>query len=141
MDPVTRQATQGRQPLSSLGKVALAALIINACANILPLCVHLFFGDGRLSVPLLVISALVLLTAGLVARGLPWAPLLGGIVALATTAMDIAQPENSYALLHPGMDAAHFGNLSILLASAVVALVVGVATAPRTDHRLASRQS
>ncbi len=141
MDPVTRQMTQARHPLSPLGKVALAALIINACADILPLCIHLFFGDGRLVVPLLIISLLVLLAAGLVASGIRWAPLPAGLVALATAALDIAQPENSYALLHPGADVSHFGNLFVLLVSALVALLAGVATTMRPDHHFASQLS
>lgn len=116
-------------------RVALAALIVNACANILPLCIHLH-DDGRLIVPLLVISLLVVLAAGLVAHGIGWAPLVAGLIALATTVADIAQPENAYALLHPGANAGHVGNLVVLLVSAHIALVVSMAATPGPARRL-----
>lgn len=128
------------RPLAAPGKVVCAALALNAGANILPMCVHLFT-DGRLIVPLLVISVLVLFMAGLVAQGRRWAPLLGGCVALLTTALDIAQPDNWSALLHPSANPGHFGNVSLLLVSALVALVMGIVATPRTDHRLTAQLS
>lgn len=124
-----------RQRLPARARVTFAALIVNACANILPLGIHLH-DDGRLIVPLLVISLLVVLGAGLVGRGIGWAPLVAGLVALATTVADIAQPENASALLHPGANAGHFGNLVVLLVSALVALVVGMAAMPGPARRL-----
>ncbi len=117
-----------------------AALALNAGANILPMCMHLFT-DGRLIVPLLVISILVLLMTGLVAQGRRWAPLLGGCVALLTTALNVAQPDNWSALLHPSANPGHFGNVSLLLASALVALVMGIVATPRTDRHLSAQPS
>ena len=71
-------ATASLRRLRTVGKVTVAALAVNACAELFPLCIH-FFGDGRLSVPLLVISVLGLLMARLAARGIHRRQLVGGL--------------------------------------------------------------
>src|SRR5258708_33657887 len=133
MEHVNQKIHVPRQPLSTLSKVTVGALLVNACAEIIPLFLHLL-GEGRLSVPLLVVSVLGLLMAALAASGIRWMPLLGGLVVMVTSTLAISQPENTYALLHPGADRVHFGILVILLASVLVALIAG-ATATLQNER------
>lgn len=125
MKQVNRKARTPRQPLSRLGKVTVTALVVNACAEILPLFVVLF-SEGRLSVPLLVISIIGLLMIGLAASGLRWTPLLGGLVVLVASFLTLSQPDNFSALLHPGADVARFVVQAILLVSAIVAIAAGI---------------
>ena len=132
--------TPARRRISTVGKVMVAALVVNACADLLPLYIHLF-GEGRLSVPLLVISVLGLLMAGLAATGLRWMPLLGGIVVLVTSSLAVSQPENTFALTHPGADVGHFVNLLVLLVSALVALGAGLLVTIQPQRPVANRPS
>jgi hypothetical protein len=134
MKQVNLKASTSRQSLSTTGKVTVAALIINACAEILSLFLVLF-GEGRLSVPLLIISVIGLLMVGLAASGIRWTPLLGGLIVLVTSFLTLSQPANSYALLHPGADAGRFVNMTIILASAVVAIAAGIAATVQNYRR------
>jgi hypothetical protein len=140
MEHVNQKTHVPRQPLSTLSKVTVGALLVNACAEIIPLFLHLF-GEGRLSVPLLVVSVLGLLMAALAASGIRWMPLLGGLVVMVTSTLAISQPENTYALLHPGADGVHFGILVILLASALVALVAGAIATLQSERSFATQRS
>ncbi len=134
MKQVNLKASTFRRSLSTAGKVTIAALVINACAEILPLFVVLF-GEGRLSVPLLVISIIGLLMVGLAVSGIRWTPLLGGLVVLVTSFLTLSQPANAYALLHPSADVARFVVQAVLLASAVVAIAAGIAATVQNYRR------
>ena len=131
------RASTSRRPLSTAGKVTVAALVINTCAEILPLFVVLL-SEGRLSVPLLVISVIDLLMIGLAVSGIRWAPLLAGLVVLVASLLTLSQPANSYALLHPAADVARFVVQAILLVSAVVAIAAGIAATVQ-NYRLTER--
>lgn len=128
------RVSTSRRSLSTAGKVTVAALVINTCAEILPLFVVLF-SERRLSVPLLVISIIGLLMIGLAVSGIRWAPLLAGLVVLVASLLTLSQPENFYALLHPAADVARFVVQAILLVSAVVAIAVGIAATVQNYRR------
>ena len=135
MKQVNLKASTSRWSLSTAGKVTVAALVINTCAEILPLFVVLF-GEGRLSVPLLVISIIGLLMVGLAVSGIRWTPLLGGLVVLVASFLTLSQPANAYALLHPSADVARFVVQAVLLASAVVAIAAGIAATVQNYRRI-----
>jgi hypothetical protein len=143
MKQVNLKASTSRRVLSTAGKVTVGALFINACAEILSLFVVLF-GEGRLSVPLLVISVIGLLMVGLAASSIRWAPLLGGLVVLVTSLLTLSQPANFSVLLHPSADTSRFVNMTIILVSAVVAIAAGIAATMqhyRRTERLAPQEN
>lgn len=122
-----------RRPLSTLSKATLAALIINLCAQLFGFFIQ-WLAFGIVSIPLLIISVLLLIVTGLViATGKRWALLLSVLVVLATSVLTLTRPGNSYSLLHPTDPGSHFAAMAVLLVSAVVAVVAGIAAAMQHD--------
>lgn len=130
-----------RRPLSTLSKVTIAALVINACAELFGLFAQLIFG-GFVSIPL-IISAILLIAAGLIATGKRWALVLSVLVILVTSVLTLTRPSNSYALLHPvGDNVAQAVAMVVILLSAVVAIAAGITAIMQNNlgsQQLASR--
>jgi len=113
-----------RTALSGLGLVTVAALGINGIAYL----VYFFLVESvaGIIIPILVIAILTLLAVGFVAVSRArLAPLLGAILALLSTALDLAQPETIYNLAHP-VPASFYALNVFFLASALVACVCGI---------------
>ena len=140
MEHVNSKDRISRQPLSTLGKVTVGALLVNACAQFVGVVAHLLLGEG-LIVPLLIVGVILLLVAGLAATGMRWTALLGALVVLAVNVLLITQPTNSFALLHPGADVGHFVGIVISLASALVAIVAGIGATMQNDRGSAPPRS
>jgi hypothetical protein len=114
-----------RQPLSTLVKIMIGALLINVLAQVVGILAELVQGEG-LNIPHLVIGVLILLAAGLVATGKRWALPLSVLIVLGTNVLLVIQPTNTATLLHPGASVGHFGTLVLCILSALVVIVVGI---------------
>ncbi len=122
-----------RTALSGLGLVTAAALGTNGIAYL----VYFFLvaSVAGTIIPILVIALLTLLAAGFVAASRTrLAPLLGAIMALLSTTLDLFQPETIYNLAHP-VPVSFYALNVIFLASALVACVCGIA-APIQNYRV-----
>ncbi len=137
MEQVNSKARITRQPLSTWSKVLIAALLVNVLAQFVGVVAEL--SSEGLNVPHTIIGVILLLVAGLAFIGKRWTGLLGALVALVTTVLVIIQPTNSFALLNPGANTGHFVTLLIILASTVVAIVVGVAVTMQNHHAARSQ--
>src|SRR5712692_6664928 len=125
MKQVNLKASTPRQQLSTLSKVTVGALLVDACAQFVGVVAELL--NEGVNVPHLIIGIILLIVAGLAATGIRWTSLLGALVVLITTVIIVMQPTNSSALLHHGADVGHFVVMVITLVSAVVAIVAGIA--------------
>ena len=86
-----------RRPLAALGRLTVGALLVSAVlSGTLALLVGL--PDN---VPLLIVTASLLLVSGLVATGLRWIPLLGTLLSGAILFIMSGQPFVVYHLTHP----------------------------------------
>lgn len=132
MKQVNLKAGITRQPLSTGSKVLIAALLLDVLAQFIGVVAEL--PNEGLNVPHTIVGVILLLVAGLAFIGKRWTVLLGVLVALITTVVVIIQPVNSFALLNPGANIGHFVTLLIILASTVVAIVVGVAVGMQNRH-------
>jgi hypothetical protein len=112
--------------LTALGRTAALALLALALLHGVQLLI-IWQAGGRVLWPLLAFLLVILLSAGLVAAGLRWAPVLGALVALLTSAIAVVQPREVSALLHPASGPGEFGLLVIMDGCALVAIVSGVA--------------
>ncbi len=112
-----------RTALSGLGLFTAAALLTNGIAYL----VYFFLvaSVAGTIIPILVIALLTLLAAGFVASRARLAPLLGAILALLSTALDLSQPETIYNLAHP-VPVSFYALNVIFLASALVACACGI---------------
>lgn len=126
-----------RQPLSTLGKVALGALLINALGYVL--YVALVYQVAGFIAFLLLLPCSMLVAAVLVATGIRWTPAIGAAFAIATTFGTLARPENPYALTHPGVSATFFSLLVVILASAAVAIITGIGATIQDERDTARR--
>ncbi|MFL5661667.1 MAG: hypothetical protein ACJ8BW_09985 [Ktedonobacteraceae bacterium] len=89
--------TSLRQPLSPLGKLTLAALVGSALAFLVQT-----FLIGEFNIPLVTITELLIIAAGLVATGIRWAPLLASLLSLGITFGSLFfQSYTIYHLTHP----------------------------------------
>jgi hypothetical protein len=112
-----------KSKLPGLEGLTFAALLVNAGAYFVYF--FLVFSVAGVIIPLLAIAILTLLAALLVAsRRMRTAPLLGAVLAAATSALDLAQPESVYNLEHPAV-VSYFLVGVIILASALVAIAAG----------------
>jgi plastocyanin/putative flippase GtrA len=86
-----------RQPLSALGKLTVAALLGSALAFLVQI-----FLTGEFNIPLITITMLLLIGAGLVATGIRWTPLVGSLLSLNITFGSLFfQSYTIYHLTHP----------------------------------------
>lgn len=86
-----------RQPLSTLGKLSVTALL-GAALSSSGLALIIGLPDN---VPLLITTAALLLIAGLIALGLRWTPLLGVLLSGIFLTIMSGQPEVIYHMTHP----------------------------------------
>ncbi len=127
MKEMNLKTRTSRRPLSTLSKVTIAALVINACAEFFGLFAQLI-GEGFVSIPLVIIGVLLLIAAGLIFTGKRWTLVFGVLVVLVTSVLTLTRPGNSYALLHPVDDnVVHAAAMLVILLTAVVAIVAGIA--------------
>ena len=113
-----------KRTVSGLGVVTAAALLTNGIAYLIYF--FLVASVAGFIPPILVITILTLLATGFVvkARVRP-APLVGAILVLLSSGLDLAQPETIYNLAHP-VPASFYALNVIILASALVACVSGI---------------
>jgi len=111
------------KPLGALSKITIAALLGNACAYLVYL--YLVTRVTGFITPILIISLVTVLVAGLIATGRRWFPLLGALLALVSSSIDLAQSESAYNLAHPA-DFDFFSVGVLILACALIAFGAGV---------------
>jgi len=87
----------GRQPLSTLGKLSVTALLGGALSSG-GLALIIGLPDN---VPLLITTAALLIVAGLVALGLRWIPVLGTLLSGIFLTFMSGQPDVIYHMTHP----------------------------------------
>lgn len=113
-----------KRTVSGLGAVTAAALLTNGIAYLIYF--FLVASVAGFIAPILVIAILTVLATGFVATARArLAPLLGAILALLSSGLDLAQPETIYNLAHP-VPASFYALNVIILASALVACVSGI---------------
>ena len=136
MAQVDGRTYQPTRSLSGLSKIAIVALLGNAIAYLIYL--YLVILVAGFILPILIISLLTMLVAGLIMTGRRWMPLLGAILVLGSSVIDLSQPESIYNLSHP----AGFGLFSVgvlILASALVACGAGTGAIIQNYSRTSRR--
>ena len=83
MQVPTHSGFLARQPLATLGKLTVAALLGDALA-FLVLWLTILFSAGAFVAQLLIVALSLLVVAGIVATGVRWTPLLGTLAGLGT---------------------------------------------------------
>jgi len=121
----THEESLPRRALTSLGRTTALALLSIALTYLF-LVIYIWWTGRVIVYPVLAFVIVAMVTAGLVARGARWAPVLGALVALAIAAITLAEPLAPAALLHPGASPVRFGGLVIVLACALAAITAGV---------------
>jgi len=113
-----------RRSLSVLARVTIFSLLIGALAY----AVNTFqvYLAGSLVVPLIIITLVMFVAAGVSAFGLKWTPAVGALLALAILIGSYTQPYFTGHLAHPG-DVGSFIPSVVITAAALVAIVAGVA--------------
>jgi hypothetical protein len=127
-----------RHSLSTLEKVTAIALLLNALSYFVYVLI-VYISAGALVVPLVIITAVMLVAALIAAIGLRWTPAVGALLALGTVAGSFAQPYFPYDIEHPGIIGS-FIPVVILTACAIVAIVAGVAATVQ-NYRSSERRT
>lgn len=125
MQVTTHKGILARQPLATLGKLTVAALIGAALAFAI-LLLTIFLATGTIILPLLIVAVVLLVVAGIVATGVLWTPLLGALMGLGTIIGGVfTQQYFVYHLTHPAEVGPFF--LSFLICVfAIVAICSGI---------------
>ncbi|HEY6406102.1 MAG TPA: hypothetical protein VIY29_01415 [Ktedonobacteraceae bacterium] len=101
MQVTTHKGILSRQPLATLGKLTVAALIGDALAFAI-LLLTILLATGAIILPLLIVAVVLLVVAGIVATGIRWTPLLGALMGLGTIIGGVfTQQYFVYHLTHP----------------------------------------
>lgn len=126
-----------RQPLATLGRVSVIALCGSAA-----LCGILAFSIGLPDgLNLFIITAVLLICAGLVATGVCWTPLLGTLVSgITVVAMMVATSYPIYHLTHPQADFFSFV-LDVLIIVFLVATFCATLSATIQNYRSRERNT
>lgn len=111
--------------LSTLGKVTTIALLINALVYFLYIAI-VYSAAGIIIIPLVIIGLVTLLVTIIMAIGWRWTPMLGAVIALATSSGSFSQPYFPNDLEHPA-NSGLFIPVFIIMVSACVAIVAGIA--------------
>lgn len=119
-----KKAKRARQELSGLEKTAAVALFLNAAVFLFQFF-FVWLAVGPFLPQYLIFPLVTAGVAGLILARMRLAPLLGALVVLITSSLDLAQIETSSTLLHPAVNPGHFGSLAFLLAFALIALICG----------------
>jgi hypothetical protein len=123
-EQATGERSAPSRPLTSLGRMTALALL-GIALTYLFLVVYIWWTSDTVVLPALAFVIVAVITAGIVAADLRWAPVLGALVALALAAITLAAPLASAALLHPATNPLRFSGLVIVLACALTAIGAG----------------
>lgn len=112
---------RGRKPVSALGKLSIAALIVIG----LDLIFLLAYLIGEVIPPLAVFAALSFVFAGLIALGFRWAPVLAVLISALLVAMNF-EPMLA-AVMSPTVSFPMFVLGATMLPAAIVGIIAGIA--------------
>lgn len=125
MQVTTNKGIWSRQPLATLGKLTVAALIGTALA-FATLLLTILLATGAMVPPLLIVAIALLVVAGIVATGVRWTPLLGAFAGLGTMIGGVfTQQYFLYHLTHPAEGGPFLLSL-LICAFAIVAFCTGI---------------
>ena len=125
MQVPTHSGFLARQPLATLGKLTVAALLGDALA-FLVLWLTILLSSGAFVAQLIIVALSLLVVAGIVATGVRWTPLLGAVAGLGTMIGGVfTQQYFLYHLTHPAEGGPFLLSL-LICAFALVALCAGV---------------
>ncbi|HEY6407957.1 MAG TPA: hypothetical protein VIY29_10865 [Ktedonobacteraceae bacterium] len=125
MQVTTHKGILSRQPLATLGKLTVAALIGDALAFAI-LLLTILLATGAIILPLLIVTVVLLVVAGIVATGVRWTPLLGALIGLGTIIGGVfTQQYFVYHLTHPAEVGPFMLSLLICM-FAIVAICTGI---------------
>jgi plastocyanin len=124
MQEIVGKKPAARRSLSPLAKVTAISLL--GCALAYAIYTFLVYLVATLIIPLLIITIVMFIAAGISALGFKWTPLAGALIALGTTSGSYAQPYFPNDIAHPGNPGA-FIPVVVLTACALVAIVAGIA--------------
>lgn len=117
----TQSSVLARQPLATLGKVTVIALVGCACAS-----GFLLLQIGQIIVPIVIVDVFLLIVAALIMTGIRWMPLLGSGDALGTMIGGlVTQQYFSYHLTHPDQ-LGLFSAALLVYAFGLVTVVAGI---------------
>jgi hypothetical protein len=133
-EPVRVQADS--QSLSTLSITCAIALLGNGLAYVCEfLSAIIMVGLSWMSLlPLLIITLMAWITAGLILMRVRWASIVGVVVSLVTP-LYLIVPATRSSFLHPATSPLHFGLLVVTFAFALIASVTGIATAISSSRR------
>ncbi len=138
MQATTHKGIWSRQPLATLGKLTVAALIGAALAFAI-LLLAILLATGVMVPPLLIVVVALLVVASIVATGVRWTPLLGAFAGLGTMIGGVfTQQYFLYHLTHPAEGGPFLLSL-LICAFAVVALCTGIGATVQ-NYRDTARQ-
>jgi hypothetical protein len=123
-----KKAKLPRRALSVLEKTAAVALFLNALVFLFQFF-FVWLAVGPFLPDYLIFAVITALIAGLILARVSLAAVLGVLVVLVSSTIDISDTETSSTLLHPAVNPGHFGSLAFLYAFALIALVSGGAAA------------
>lgn len=125
MQVTTHKGIWSRQPLATLGKLTVAALIGAALAFAI-LLLTILLATGAIILPLLIVAVALLVVAGIVSTGVRWTPLLGALVGLGTMIGGVfTQQYFVYHLTHPA-EVGPFLLSFLICVFAIVAIFTGI---------------
>ncbi len=131
----TTRSSFSRQPLSTLGKLTIAALLGSAI-----LCGLLWSFIGADAIGLLIFALILLLGAGLSALGFRWTPLFGTLLGGSLLVAFFTRPYVIYHLSQPKEAFNFFVVILLILACAVVAFGAGIG-ATMQNYRQSERSA
>lgn len=121
---------RARRPLSALEKTATVALFLNAFVYLFQFF-FVWLAVGPFLPDYLIFAIVTALVAGLVLARVRLAPLIGVLVALLSSTLNLSDTETSSTLLHPAVNPGHFGSLVFVFAFALMAVVTAGAASIR----------
>lgn len=123
-----------RQPLATLGKLTVAALLGEALTYFL-----LLLAIGTFILPLLIVALALLVVAGIVVTGIRWTPLFGALAGLGTMIGGIfSQQYFVYHLTHPA-EGGPFIVCLLICVFALVAICTGISATVQNYNSSARR--
>jgi len=135
---ITHKGIWSRQPLATLGKLTVAALIGAAVAFTM-LLLTILLATGAMVLPLLIVAVALLVIAGIVATGVRWTPLLGALTGLGTMIGGVfTQQYFLYHLTHPAEGGPFLLSL-LICAFAIVAVCTGIGATVQNYRNIARR--
>jgi hypothetical protein len=138
--PEGATSTTGHRALSTLTRVTIVALLVNALAYTAYQLSSILSSQGF--VPAFFIGSIpALLAAGLVATRWRWTPAVGAAIVLITSTIFASVPLLQYHLTHPGYNPAYFIAGVLIQASAFIAVVTGISAMLQNYRTRASVQA